>query len=70
VKGKKMTELNSVGPKEWSDYFYVDVISRKDDNHYAEVTDAMVAGWAMILPSLSKAVSSHFKSAIRVASVT
>jgi hypothetical protein len=69
AEGKIMTKLNGSGPKDWSGDFYKGIISRKDDNHYPEVDQKMVDCWTENLTDLSNAVSLHFKSAIRVATV-
>jgi hypothetical protein len=43
------------------------VTSRKDDNHHAEVDEAMVSAWRSNVESLSTVCAERLKSAIEIA---
>lgn len=58
---------NSFGPREWSEDFISSVASRKDNNHYQKVDEAMVDRWCKNLDAQAAAFGEKLSTAIKIA---
>lgn len=62
-----MRSVADLGPKEWSEEFYSEVIRREDDNNHPQVAQADVDGWRANIAEVTRSVTGQLRAIIEVA---